>query len=91
MKLADGVREQLSRTMDRFTLRRTSTEFTSRDYYINIRKALIAGFFSQVRTYMYKKQCYYILCDPMEVYLTMRAVQVCSLIRLVTWREVVII
>lgn len=48
MKLADGVRDQLSRTMDRFALRRTSTEFTSRDYYINIRKALIAGFFSQV-------------------------------------------
>ena len=50
VKLADGVREQLSRIMDRFTLRRTSTEFTSRDYYINIRKALIAGFFSQVCT-----------------------------------------
>ena len=48
VKLADGVREQLSRIMDRFTLRRTSTDFASRDYYINIRKALIAGFFSQV-------------------------------------------
>ena len=48
LKLADGVREQLSRIMDRFGLRRTSTEFTSRDYYLNIRKALITGFFSQV-------------------------------------------
>ena len=69
VKLADGVREQLSRTMDRFTLRRTSTEFTSRDYYINIRKALIAGFFSQVRMYMYKGDINYIMCDPMEVVL----------------------
>ena len=49
VKLADGVRDQLSRIMDRFGLRRTSTEFTSRDYYVNIRKALITGFFSQVR------------------------------------------
>ena len=49
VKLGDGVRDQLSRIMDRFGLRRTSTEFTSRDYYINIRKALISGFFSQVR------------------------------------------
>ena len=49
VKLADGVRDQLSRIMDRFGLHRTSTEFTSRDYYINIRKALITGFFSQVR------------------------------------------
>jgi len=48
MKSADNVREQLSRIMDRLALRRTSTEFTSRDYYINIRKALLSGFFMQV-------------------------------------------
>jgi hypothetical protein len=29
-------------------LRRTSTEFTSKDYYLNIRKALLQGFFMQV-------------------------------------------
>jgi pre-mRNA-splicing factor ATP-dependent RNA helicase DHX15/PRP43 len=34
--------------MDRFNLKRTSTEFTSKDYYINIRKALVQGFFMQV-------------------------------------------
>lgn len=34
--------------MDRFCLKRTSTEFTSKDYYINIRKALVNGFFMQV-------------------------------------------
>ena len=49
LKSADNVREQLSRIMDRFNLRRTSTEFTSKDYYLNIRKALVSGFFMQVR------------------------------------------
>ena len=49
LKSADNVREQLSRIMDRLCLRRTSTEFTSKDYYLNIRKALLSGFFMQVR------------------------------------------
>ncbi|CAH8591531.1 unnamed protein product [Schistosoma haematobium] len=48
LKSADNVRVQLSRIMDRFSLRRSSTDFTSRDYYINIRKALVSGFFMQV-------------------------------------------
>lgn len=48
LKSADNVREQLSRIMDRLCLRRTSTEFTSKDYYLNIRKALLSGFFMQV-------------------------------------------
>ena len=48
LKSADNVRQQLARIMDRFNLRRTSTDFSSRDYYINIRKALVAGFFMQV-------------------------------------------
>ncbi|KAM7283739.1 putative pre-mRNA-splicing factor ATP-dependent RNA helicase PRP1 isoform X1 [Ixodes scapularis] len=48
MKSADNVRQQLSRIMDRFNLRRTSTEFTSKDYYVNIRKTLVSGFFMQV-------------------------------------------
>lgn len=52
LKSADNVRQQLSRIMDRFNLRRTSTEFTSKDYYINIRKALVNGFFMQVTTYI---------------------------------------
>ncbi|XP_034952002.1 pre-mRNA-splicing factor ATP-dependent RNA helicase DHX15 isoform X2 [Chelonus insularis] len=48
LKSGDNVRQQLSRIMDRFSLKRTSTEFTSKDYYINIRKALVDGFFMQV-------------------------------------------
>ncbi|XP_076367849.1 DEAH-box helicase 15 isoform X1 [Tachypleus tridentatus] len=47
LKSADNVRQQLSRIMDRFNLRRSSTDFTSKDYYINIRKALVSGFFMQ--------------------------------------------
>ncbi|XP_065883366.1 putative pre-mRNA-splicing factor ATP-dependent RNA helicase PRP1 isoform X2 [Dysidea avara] len=48
LKSADNVRDQLSRTMDRFNLRKVSTDFSSKDYYLNIRKALTAGFFMQV-------------------------------------------
>ena len=48
LKSADNVRQQLCRIMDRFNLKRTSTDFTSKEYYLNIRKALCAGFFMQV-------------------------------------------
>lgn len=48
MKSADNVRQQLSRIMDRFDLKRVSTEFNHKDYYVNIRKAIVAGFFMQV-------------------------------------------
>ncbi|XP_071480742.1 putative pre-mRNA-splicing factor ATP-dependent RNA helicase PRP1 [Diadema antillarum] len=48
LKSADSVRQQLVRIMDRFALRRTSTDFNSKDYYLNIRKALVNGFFMQV-------------------------------------------
>lgn len=43
------MRNQLERIMSRFDFDLTeSTEFGSRDYYINIRKALASGFFMQV-------------------------------------------
>ena len=48
LKSADNVRQQLCRIMDRFNLKRTSTDFTSKEYYLNIRKALCSGFFMQV-------------------------------------------
>ncbi|XP_065071294.1 putative pre-mRNA-splicing factor ATP-dependent RNA helicase PRP1 isoform X1 [Rhopilema esculentum] len=48
LKSADNVRQQLARIMDRFDLKRISTDFNSRDYYLNIRKALVSGFFMQV-------------------------------------------
>jgi len=34
--------------MVRFNLKLSSTDFNSRDYYINIRKAMLAGYFMQV-------------------------------------------
>ena len=34
--------------MDRFSLPRRSCDFTSKDYYIMIRKAIVAGYFMQV-------------------------------------------
>ncbi|KAL4598717.1 hypothetical protein ACB092_11G077900 [Castanea dentata] len=48
LKAADNVRQQLVRIMARFNLRLCSTDFNSRDYYINIRKAMVAGYFMQV-------------------------------------------
>ncbi|KAK7846186.1 probable pre-mRNA-splicing factor ATP-dependent RNA helicase DEAH2 isoform X1 [Quercus suber] len=48
LKAADNVRQQLVRIMARFNLRLCSTDFNSRDYYINIRKAMLAGYFMQV-------------------------------------------
>ncbi|BBG97217.1 RNA helicase family protein [Prunus dulcis] len=48
LKAADNVRQQLARIMARFNLKLCSTDFKSGDYYINIRKALLAGYFMQV-------------------------------------------
>ncbi|GAB2282159.1 hypothetical protein Dimus_016712 [Dionaea muscipula] len=48
LKAADNVRQQLARIMSRFNLKLCSTDFNSRDYYVNIRKAMLAGYFMQV-------------------------------------------
>uniref|UniRef100_A0A7S1G4C4 RNA helicase n=1 Tax=Bicosoecida sp. CB-2014 TaxID=1486930 RepID=A0A7S1G4C4_9STRA len=48
MKSAESVRAQLQNIMVRAKVPLVSTEFSSRDYYTNIRKALAAGFFMQV-------------------------------------------
>ena len=48
LKSADSVRQQLARLMQRYNLEMVSTEFESRDYYPNIRKAITAGFFMQI-------------------------------------------
>ncbi|KFK41995.1 hypothetical protein AALP_AA2G198700 [Arabis alpina] len=48
MKSADNVREQLIRIMSKFNLKICSSDFNSGNYYINIRKALLAGYFMQV-------------------------------------------
>jgi pre-mRNA-splicing factor ATP-dependent RNA helicase DHX15/PRP43 len=48
MKAADNVRNQLARLMKRYNLALNSTEFYSKDYYVNIRRALTSGYFMQV-------------------------------------------
>jgi len=48
MKSADDVREQLKRTMERLNVTMVSTDFNDKEYYPNIRKCLVSGFFMQV-------------------------------------------
>jgi pre-mRNA-splicing factor ATP-dependent RNA helicase DHX15/PRP43 len=48
IKQACSIREQLMRIMLRHNLRLCSTDFTSRDYSINIRKAILTGYFMRV-------------------------------------------
>ena len=66
LKSADNVRQQLSRLMDRFNLPKVSTPFDSRLYYINIRKALVAGFYMQA-AYLIPKGFYLTVKDNQEV------------------------
>ena len=69
LKAADNVRQQLVRIMARFNLKLCSTDFNSRDYYINIRKAMLAGYFMQVAH-----------LERTGHYLTVKDNQVCSMI-----------
>merc|ERR1719262_2190375 len=48
MKSAENVREQLKRIMERIELPMISADFNDKDYYPNIRRCLVAGFFMQV-------------------------------------------
>lgn len=49
LRQADNVRKQLQRIMERLGFDVTvQTDFKSKDYYVNIRKALACGFFMQV-------------------------------------------
>ncbi len=48
LKQADSIREQLVHIMQKLGLDIVSTDFTSKDYYTNIRKAITAGFYMQV-------------------------------------------
>jgi HrpA-like RNA helicase len=53
MKNAYDVRKQLARLMKRFGLKLVSIDPNSPDYYVNIQKALLSGFFMQVAYYEY--------------------------------------
>lgn len=67
LKSADNVRQQLARIMARYNLKLCSTDFNSRDYYVNIRKAMLAGYFMQVAHLEHSGH-----------YLTVKDNQVCS-------------
>ena len=45
MKSADNVRSQLLRIASRYNMSLVSTDFTCKDYYLNIRKAILSGYF----------------------------------------------
>lgn len=48
IKSADNVRSQLARICQRLNVKLCSNDFRSPDYYPNIRKAILAGYFMQV-------------------------------------------
>lgn len=48
IKSADDIREQLKQIMIKLGLKLLSTDFNSNNYSINIRKALIEGYFTHV-------------------------------------------
>jgi len=66
---ADNVRNQLKRIMETFEIELVSTPFEDKNYYTNIRRALLAGFFLQValrdgRTYQTVKDNQIVLPHP---------------------------
>lgn len=48
LQSADNVRSQLAKIMERNGLELMSTPFEDKNYYTNIRRALVSGFFMQV-------------------------------------------
>jgi pre-mRNA-splicing factor ATP-dependent RNA helicase DHX15/PRP43 len=48
LQQADDVRLQLKRIMEREEIKLVSTSFEDKNYYVNIRRSLVAGFFMQV-------------------------------------------
>lgn len=68
LKSADNARCQLDRIMERLQLVRISTDFSNIEYYPNIRKALVSGFFMQAAR-LEKAGHYLTVKDNQEVYL----------------------
>ena len=74
LQQADNVRLQLKRIMEREEIELVSTPFEDKSYYINIRRALVAGFFMQVakkdtsgKTYLTVKDNQSVLLHPSTV------------------------
>jgi pre-mRNA-splicing factor ATP-dependent RNA helicase DHX15/PRP43 len=74
LQSADNVRQQLKRIMEKSEVELVSTPFTDKDYYTNIRRALVSGFFMQVakkegngKTYKTVKDDQSVLLHPSTV------------------------
>lgn len=74
LQSADNVRQQLKRIMEKSELELVSTDFNDKEYYTNIRRALVAGFFMQVakkepsgKTYKTVKDDQTVLLHPSTV------------------------
>lgn len=65
VQAAESIREQLARIMKKLSLPLVSTDFTSPDYYNNIRKCLTGGLFMQVAHL--QKQGHYLTCKDNQV------------------------
>lgn len=68
LKSADNVRSQLGRICSRLGVQLVSTDFNSKDYYVNIRKALVSGYFMQV-AHLERKGHYLTVKDNQAVFL----------------------
>ncbi|MBE3045765.1 hypothetical protein IMZ48_25110, partial [Candidatus Bathyarchaeota archaeon] len=64
---ADNVRSQLKRIMESRGLELMSTPFEDKDYYTNIRRALLAGFFMQVAKRDNSAKVYHTIKDHQSV------------------------
>ena len=68
LKSADNVRSQLSRLCTRLGVKLNSTPFNDKQYYSNIRKALVSGYFMQV-AHLQRSGTYLTVKDNQTVYL----------------------
>ncbi|CAN6674841.1 pre-mRNA-splicing factor ATP-dependent RNA helicase Prp43p [Trichomonascus vanleenenianus] len=67
LQSADNVRKQLKRIMERNDIELVSTPFEDKNYYDNIRKALVSGFFMQAAKKMSQGKGYITVKDNQEV------------------------
>lgn len=69
LKSADSVRSQLARICTRAGISLVSTDFSSPEYYRNIRRALVAGYFMQIAHLEGKSGAYLTVKDNQSVML----------------------
>ena len=65
LQSAESVREQLSRIMRKIGIPLVSTDFTSSEYYTNLKKCMASGFFMQVAHL--QKQGHYLTVKDQQV------------------------